>query len=131
MEKIMKKKQLARELASRTGFFIKNMEDVLDALDDIIIDSLKQAKVDNPTRIYLAKGFYVEGRRKKECVSTDPRNRSECITPEKVIPKPVFTQQFRNKLFAKPHGYEQIKRKRINAENAKARRNQMKDGDDK
>ena len=38
MDRVMKKEELSRELASRCGFYIKNMRDVTDALADIIIE---------------------------------------------------------------------------------------------
>ena len=37
---ILKKKEIANELASRTGFFKSSMEDVVDALEDIIVEKL-------------------------------------------------------------------------------------------
>ena len=41
MERIMKKPELAEELAARTGFYKKNMREVVEALADIVLDSYK------------------------------------------------------------------------------------------
>ena len=113
MDRVMKKEELSRELASRCGFYIKNMRDVTDALADIIIEHFNTATFDEPSELHLAPGLVLIGTRKPEGVSIDPRDRSEIISPEKVIPSAVFKMSLRQKLYKKPKGYKKKKAKKV------------------
>ena len=102
MERIMKKPELVDELATRTGFFKKNMRDVVDALANIIEEHFHTAEFGADSELHLAPGVVLCGERKPEGESIDPRNRSVIVTPEKVIPYAVFKQSIRKKLYEKP-----------------------------
>lgn len=45
MERIMKKDEIVDELASRTNFFKKNIRDIVDALQDIIVEHFETVKI--------------------------------------------------------------------------------------
>lgn len=109
MERIMKKEELARELASRTGFYIKNMREVVNALNDVIIEHFNTATYDEPSELHIATGVVIGGKRKRACESIDPRNREVIMTPEKVVPYAVFKPSVRLKLYKKPKGYKKKK----------------------
>lgn len=113
MERIMKKNELIDELSARTGFYKKNMKDVVEALSDIVIESFMEAKIDKPSELHLAPGVVLIGTRKPAGKSVDPRDRSEIITPEKVIPSAVFKPSVRLKLYKKPKGYQKKKNKKV------------------
>lgn len=102
MERIMKKDELISELSSRTGFYKKNMKEVVEALSDIVIENFKTAKFGADSELHLAPGVVLVGTRKPEQESIDPRDRSTIVTPEKVIPSAVFKQSVRLKLYEKP-----------------------------
>ena len=102
MERIMKKPELVDELATRTGFFKKNMRDVVEALSDIVEEHFHTAEFGADSELHLAPGVVLCGERKPEGESIDPRNRSVVITPEKVVPYAVFKQSIRKKLYEKP-----------------------------
>ena len=102
MERIMKKPELVDELATRTGFFKKNMRDVVEALSDIVEEHFHTAEFDADSELHLAPGVVLCGKRKPEGESIDPRDRSVVITPEKVVPYAVFKQSIRKKLYEKP-----------------------------
>ena len=110
MERIMKKEDLACELADRCGFYKKNMREVTDALADIIIEHFKTATFDEPSELHLAPGLVLIGTRKPEGISIDPRDRSEIISPEKVIPSAIFKPSLRLKLYKQPKGYKKKKK---------------------
>lgn len=105
MERIMKKSELIDELSARTGFFKKNMKEVVEALSDIIIEHFEMAEFGADSELHLAPGVVLVGTRKQECKAIDPRDRSEIISPEKVIPSAVFKQSVRLKLYKQPKGY--------------------------
>jgi len=94
----MKKPELARELAQRTGFYIKNMEAVLDALDDIIVDNMSMATKDEPSEIRLSLGFILGGRYSPKHEVRDPRTGESVMTPAKYIPYAKFSPAFRKKI---------------------------------
>ena len=111
MERIMKKEESACELAERCGFYKYNMRTVVDELADIIIEHFKTATFDEPSELHLAPGLVLVGTRKPECASIDPRDRSEIISPEKVIPSAIFKSSLRLKLYKKPKGYKKKAKK--------------------
>lgn len=106
MERIMKKQELIEELAARTGFYKKNMTEVVDALADIIEDSFKTATLKDQSELHLAPGVVLIGTRKPAGEAKDPRNGETIISPEKVIPSAQFKQSIRLKLYKKPKGYK-------------------------
>lgn len=95
----MKKPQLIDELAKRTGFYKKNMKDVVEALEDIVEEHFTTATFEEDSELHLAPGVVICGERKPEGESIDPRDRSVIITPEKVIPYAVFKPSIRKKLY--------------------------------
>lgn len=106
MKRVMKKEDLAIELADRTGFYRKNTRELVNALADIVIEHFSTATFDEPSELHLAPGLVLVGTRKPEGKSIDPRDRSEVISPEKVIPSAIFKPSLRLKLYKKPKGYK-------------------------
>ena len=113
MERIMKKPELVEELAARTGFYKKNMKEVVDALADIVIEQLQTATFEEDSEFHISPGVLICGHRKPEQESIDPRDRSTIITPEKVVPYAVFKSTARLKLYKKPKGYKKKKTKKV------------------
>lgn len=109
MERIMKKPELVDELSARTGFYKKNMREVVDALADIIIEQLQTATFDEDSELHIAPGVVICGQRKPEQESVDPRDRSPIVTPEKVVPYAVFKQSVRLKLYEQTKGHKKKK----------------------
>lgn len=106
MERVMKKPELVDELSARTGFYKKNMKEVVEALADIVIEQMQTATFEEDSELHLAPGIIIGGRRTPAHESIDPRNRETIITPEKVVPYAVFKPSVRLKLYQKPKGYK-------------------------
>ena len=102
MERIMKKQELIDELATRTGFFKKNMKDVVEALSNIIIEHFETAEFGLDSELHLAPGVVLTGIRKPAGEAKDPRTGEMILSPEKVLPKAVFKQSIRKKLYVQP-----------------------------
>ena len=51
MERIMKKPELVDELSARTGFYKKNMKEVVEALSDIVVEHFSTATLDEPSEL--------------------------------------------------------------------------------
>jgi nucleoid DNA-binding protein len=110
MERIMKKPELVDELAARTGFFKKNMKEVVDALSDIIEEHFQTAELGADSELHLAPGVVLVGKRKPAGEAKDPRTGETILSPEKVIPSATFKQSIRLKLYKKPKGYKKKKK---------------------
>ena len=106
MGQIIKKDDLVDILAKKTSFYKKNMLEVVNALEEIILESLQSATFESDSELHLAKGFAVCARRVPEREAKDPRTGEIIISPEKTIPYAVFKPSIRKKL------YEQPKRKK-------------------
>ena len=111
MERIMKKPELIEELAARTGFYKKNMKEVVDALSDIIEEHFLTAKFGENSELHLAPGVVLVGTRKPAGEAKDPRTGETIISPEKVIPSAVFKQSVRQKLYTKTNYYKKKNKK--------------------
>lgn len=98
MDRVMKKNELIDELAARTGFYKKNMKDVVFALADIITEHFETATYEDDSELHIAPGVLICGRRTPEHESIDPRTRETITTPEKVVPYAVFKRSVRQKL---------------------------------
>jgi nucleoid DNA-binding protein len=98
MERVLKRKQLVDELAERTGFYKRNVEEMLDALDDIIVENMSAATKTEPSEIHLSHGFVFGGRYSPKRKVRDPRNGEMVMTPAKYIPYARFKASFRQKI---------------------------------
>lgn len=101
MKRIMKKDDLAEELAERCEFYKKNMRLVVNELANIIIEHFETAEFGENSELHIAPGIVLVGTRKPECEAKDPRTGEIVTTPEKVIPSAVFKQSIRLKLYKK------------------------------
>ena len=98
MERVLKRKQLVDELAERTGFYKRNVEEMLAALDDIIVENMSAATQTEPSEIHLSHGFVFGGRFSPKRKVRDPRNGEMVMTPAKYIPYAKFKTSFRQKI---------------------------------
>lgn len=98
ISKIMTQKDIVDELKKRTGYFKYNIQEVLDALEEVIIENMNTATYDEPSEITLFHGWRLGAKRVPERESYDPRNRAEIITPEKLIPYCKLKQSFRQRI---------------------------------
>ena len=112
MKQIMKKDDLAIEIAERSGFFRKNTREMVDILADIIIEHFQTATFEHNSELHIAPGVVLVGVRKPAGEAKDPRTGEVIISPEKVIPSAVFKQSVRLKLYKKPKGYKKKKNKK-------------------
>ena len=112
MERIMKKPEITDEIAARTGFFKCNVKEMVDALADIVIEHFETAEFGADSEFHIAPGVVLVGTRKPAGEAKDPRTGEVIVSPEKVIPKAVFKQSVRLKLYKKPKGYKKKKNKK-------------------
>ena len=101
-DNIFKKEDLVNLLSQKTGFFKKNMLEVANALEEIILECLQSATFEQDSELQLAPGVVLCGHRKPAGEAKDPRTGEIIVSPEKVIPKAVFKQSIRKKLYEQP-----------------------------
>jgi len=118
MKRVMNKDDVVRAVAEKSGFYISSCRIMMEALEQVILENMKLAKLEHDSELYIAKGIYFHGVRKEEHETIDPRNRDITITPEKVIPSCEFRQSFRDKLYVGGRGYEKKRRTRMYNANA-------------
>lgn len=98
MERVLKRKELVDELSMRTGFYKKNIDAILDALDDVIVENMSAATKKDPSEIHLSLGFVFGGRYSPKHEARDPRTGETVMTPAKYIPYARFKTSFRKKI---------------------------------
>lgn len=98
MERVLKRKQLVDILAEKTDFYKYNVEKMLDALEEVIIENMSAATKTEPSEIHLSHGFVFGGRYSPKHEARDPRNGNVVITPAKYIPYARFKPSFRKKI---------------------------------
>lgn len=98
MERVMKRKQLVDELSERTGFYKQNIDAMLDALDDVIVENMSMATKTEPSEVHLSLGFVFGGRYSPKHEVRDPRNGNKVMTPAKFVPYARFKTSFRQKI---------------------------------
>lgn len=98
MERVLKRKELVDLLSEKTGFFKKNINEILDALDDIIVENMSTATKKEPSEIHLSLGFVFGGRYSPKHEARDPRTGETVMTPAKYIPYARFSPHFRKKI---------------------------------
>lgn len=108
----MKKDDIVDELASRTNFFKKNIREILEAYSNMVIEHFETAEFGADSEFHIAPGIVLVGVRKPAGEAKDPRTGEMVLSPEKVIPKAIFKQSIRLKLYKRPKGYKKKKNKK-------------------
>ena len=98
MERVLKRQELVNLLSEKTGFYKKNIDEILDALDDVIVENMSAATKKEPSEIHLSLGFVFGGRYSPKHEARDPRTGETVMTPAKYIPYARFSPHFRKKI---------------------------------
>lgn len=109
MAKVVKRPELSRALAEKCGFYKCNMLQVVNALEEIVFETLESATLEEDSHFQLMPGLIIVGHRVPEREAVDPRNGETIISPEKVIPRVIVRQSLRDKLYTVPRGYQKEK----------------------
>lgn len=112
MERIMKKQEIIDEIADRTKFFKVNVKSMVEALQDIIVEHFETAEIGANSEFYLAPGIVLVGVRKPAGEAKNPATGDTIVSPEKVVPKAVFKQSIRQKLYKKSKYYKKKSKKK-------------------
>lgn len=94
----MKRKELVDELSARTGFYKKNIDEILAALDDVIVENMSTATKTKPSEVHLSVGCVIGGKYSPKRQVRNPRSGEMVTTPAKYIPYAKFKTSFRQKI---------------------------------
>lgn len=95
---VFKHEEIVNELKKRTGYYKYHLMKMVETYEDILIDMLKTAEIDDPVEIHIAKGLRICADKNPEHAAKDPRNQNDVIVPERIIPYASFTQTFKQKI---------------------------------
>lgn len=92
---IVTKDTMARDIAERSGYFLKDIKTVLSVMDDVVKDYFAEVTDDEEVMIQLTQGIkcgcYVVPERQRK----NPKTQEDIICAPTVKPKTVFSQDFR------------------------------------
>lgn len=109
---IFKKEDIVELLHQKTGFYKKNLREIMDALSEVILECLNEATLEHNSEFYLAPGIVLIGVRKPAGEAKNPATGETVISPEKVIPKVTFKASLRQKLYKKSKYYKKKSKKK-------------------
>lgn len=90
--------QLIKRLAEKSGFYQKDIQVVLQALDEVVMDCYNEVTEDEEVSIQLVEGIKIFGKIQGERKRIDPRNRQEIICGARCKPGVKFSESFKRKI---------------------------------
>lgn len=94
----LQRQEVIDELAKRAGFYKKHTETFIDALEEMLVDILGEATLDEEVEIQLVKGLTIGAVKNPERSGKDPRNQNDIVVPERIMPYAKFTYTFKQKI---------------------------------
>ena len=92
---IVTKDQLARSIAEKSGYFLKDVKEVLSVMDESVREFFAEVTDDEEVMIQLTQGIkcgcYVVPERQRK----NPKTQEDIVCAPTVKPKTVFSQDFR------------------------------------
>ena len=92
---LVTKDMMARAIAEKSGYFLKDIRDVLSAMDEVVFECFAQVTDDEEVMIQLTQGIkcgcYVVPERPRK----NPRTQEDIICAPTVKPKTKFSDDFR------------------------------------
>lgn len=98
MEQKLNRYQIVELLKDKTGFYMKHIDLVLDALEEVIIENMRAATLEEQSELRLFRGIKIGGKFIPAGEKRDPRDGSTMFVGEHFNPYVSFTNAFRNKI---------------------------------
>lgn len=89
------KDQLARAIAEKSGYYLKDIKTVLSVMDEVVLECFSQVTDDEETMIQICEGIKVGCSVQPERQRKNPKTQEDIICAPTVKPKTVFSQTFR------------------------------------
>jgi nucleoid DNA-binding protein len=92
---LITKDQLARAIAEKSGYFLKDIKTVLSVMDDVVFECFSEVTDEEEVMIQMATGIkcgcYVVPERQRK----NPKTQEDIVCAPTVKPKTVFSKDFR------------------------------------
>lgn len=92
---LVTKDMMAREIAERSGYFLKDVKVVLSIMDTVVKDYFAQVTDDEEVMIQLTQGIKCGCSVVPERQRKNPKTQEDIVCAPTVKPKTVFSQDFR------------------------------------
>ena len=92
---VVTKDAMARDIAERSGYYLKDVRVVLAVMDDLVKEYFAQVTDDEEVMIQLTQGIKVGCSVVPERQRKNPKTQEDIICAPTVKPKTVFSQDFR------------------------------------
>ena len=92
---LVTKDQLARAIAEKSGYFLKDVKVVLSVMDDAVREFFAEVTDDEEVMIQLTQGIKCGCAVVPERQRKNPKTQEDIICAPTVKPKTVFSQDFR------------------------------------
>ena len=92
---VITKDQLARSIAEKSGYFLKDIKEVLSAMDEVVLECFAQVTDDEEVMIQMATGIKCGCSVVPERQRKNPKTQEDIVCAPTVKPKTVFSQDFR------------------------------------
>ena len=89
------KDQLARAIAEKSGYYLKDIKTVLSVMDEVVLECFSQVTDDEEAMIQICEGIKVGCSVQPERQRKNPKTQEDIICAPTVKPKTVFSQTFR------------------------------------
>lgn len=89
------KDQMARDIADRTGFYIKDVKSVLSEMDDLIKEYFMQVTEDDDISVQVVEGIKIGCKIVPERERVNPQNQEPIICKATVKPFTKYSEVFR------------------------------------
>ena len=95
---LITREMLIKRLAEESGYYQKDIRNVLHCLDEVVLDCFNEATDDEPVSIQLVQGIKVGCSIMPERQRKDPRTQEDIVCAPCCKPNAKFSQEFRLKI---------------------------------
>lgn len=90
------KDQMARALSEKTGYYLKNIKDVLSAMDDYVKEAFAEVTDDNDVSLQIVEGVKLNVKIVPERARKDPRTQEDIVCKPTAKLQAKFSEVFRD-----------------------------------
>ena len=92
------REEMINRVAEKANYWKKDVRNVFNALEDVILESFGEVTDDEPISIRILRGFCLQGRVVKQRERIDPRNGNPIICEKKKKTSSKYSDLFKKKI---------------------------------
>ena len=90
--------EFIRRLSEKSGYYMKDIKNVVQAMDEVVFDALCEATVDDDVQIQIVTGIKVGCKVVGERPRVNPKTQEPIVVGDTTKPFAKFSQDYRQKL---------------------------------